>query len=70
MRDGEQPLDQRQPAIQIVLDVGVVDLEVDRLLLDGRGILVGEQHDVRADPGAEASELAAEVERTYKGPLA
>ncbi len=62
MRDREQPLHQRQPAVQVAFDIGVVDLEVDALLLDRRGVLVGEQHEVGADAGAEPSELQGEVE--------
>jgi hypothetical protein len=34
VRDREQPLHQREPLVQVVFDVGVVDVEVDALLLD------------------------------------
>jgi hypothetical protein len=62
VRDREGPLHQGQPAVQVAFGVGIVDVEVDTLLLDGRGVVVGEQRDVRADAGAEPGELEGEVE--------
>ena len=43
-------------------DVGVVDVQVDRLLVLGGGVPVGQQGRIRADPGREAAELQREVE--------
>jgi hypothetical protein len=34
VRDRQKPFHQRQPAVEVLLDVGIIDLEVDRLLLD------------------------------------
>jgi len=62
VRDREEPFHQWQPAVQVAFDVGVVDLEVDALLFDRRGVLVGEQREVGADAGAEPGELQGEVE--------
>ena len=62
MWDRQQPLHQRQPAVQVAFDVRVVDLEVDLLLLDRRRVLVGQQHEVGTDAGAEPGQLAGEVE--------
>ena len=58
----EQPLHQRQPAVEILFDVGVVDDQLDRLLFIGGGVHVGHQSEIRAHPGCETSELDVEVE--------
>ena len=50
----EQPLDQGHPSIEISFHVRVVDLQVDRLLLDGGRVLVSEQSHVGTDSGPEA----------------
>ncbi len=50
VRDRQEPLDQRQPPIQVAFHVRVVDLQVYGLLLDGRRILIRQQQEVGADP--------------------
>ncbi len=62
MGDGQQPLDDRQELVEVLLHIRIVDLQMDRLLLVGRWVLIGEEDDVRHHPCAEASELAGEVE--------
>ena len=62
MRDRQQPFDQGHPPIEVILHIGVVDLQVDRLLFDGRRILVCEQDRVGGDPGPEAGQLTRKVE--------
>jgi len=56
VRDREQPLDQRQPTVQVPLGVGVVDLQVNTLLLDRRGVPIREQRDIGPDARAEAGQ--------------
>ena len=62
MRDREQPLDQGKPPIEVSFHVGVVDLQVDRLLFDGGRVSVCEQGRIGADSGPEAGQLARKVE--------
>jgi hypothetical protein len=55
-------LTRRQPTVEAASGVGIVDLQVDRLLLLGGGVPLGEQRRIRADPCREATELQREVE--------
>ena len=61
MRDREQPLDQRQPAIHLAR-VRVGEFEVDRLLFVRRGITVVQQGQVRRDAIGEAHQVEVPVE--------
>ena len=62
VRDGEEPLDERQPAVEVAFGVGVGDVEVHPLVLVGRGVAVAHQREVRPDPVAEAQQLQVPVE--------
>ena len=62
MRDGEEPLHQGHPAVEVGADIGVGHLEVDRLLLVGRRELVAQQQEVAHHPVVEAHERKVEVE--------
>jgi len=57
VRDGEEPLDQRQPTVQPLLRVGVAELQLHRLLVIGRGVAVVHQGEVHADTVGEAQQL-------------
>jgi hypothetical protein len=61
MRDGEQPLDQRQPPVQF-RNVGVRVVKADRLLILGCRISVVHRGQVRANPVAEPLQLKISVE--------
>ncbi len=41
VRDGQEPFDQRKPATEL-LGVGIREIEMDRLLLVGRGVVIAE----------------------------
>jgi hypothetical protein len=69
VRDGQQPLHQRQPAIEVSLGVGVIDLEMHRLLVNGRGVPIGEQSEVSKDPRLETHQFSGEVEPPAWVPL-
>ncbi len=43
MRDREQPLDQGIPPVEVSFYVGVINFQVDRLLVDGGRVSVREQ---------------------------
>ncbi len=60
--NGENPLDQRQPMIQVAWRVGVVQIEVDCLLLVGRGVLISQEHGVCPHPGRESCDFEVPVE--------
>jgi hypothetical protein len=60
--DREEPLHDRQPAIEVALRVGVADVQAHRLLLVGRGIAVVHQRHVDPDPIREAQEFEVPVE--------
>ena len=62
MRDREEPLDERQPAIQSLLCVRVRKVERDGLALVGRGIPIVHQGEVGDDPVLEPKELEVPVE--------
>ena len=62
MRDRQEPFHQGHPPVEVLFHIGVVNLEVDGLLFDGRRVLVGEQAEVGANPVPEAGQLAREVE--------
>ncbi len=62
VRDGEQPLDEWQPPIEVGAHVGVGQLEVHGLLLVGRGVLVPQEQEVGEDPVVEAQVGEVEVE--------
>lgn len=61
VRDREQPLENRHPAIEIVFHVRIIDSQVHGLLFNGGGVLVREQSCVGADPGLETGQLGREV---------
>jgi hypothetical protein len=62
VRDRQKPFCQRQPAIEVLLDVGMVDFQVDGLLLDRGRVLVCEQGRIGAHSGRKAGQLARKVE--------
>jgi hypothetical protein len=43
VRNREKPLDERQPPVEITADLRVVHVEMNRLLVNGRRISIGEQ---------------------------
>src|SRR5215207_5868155 len=57
VRDGEQPLDEREPAVELALGVGIGDIEPHPLPLVCRGVAVVHQCEVGADTVAEAQQL-------------
>ena len=61
-RDGEEPLDQWQPAIEVALGVRVGKLEPHPLSLVSRRIAVTHEREVGANPVAEAQQLEVPVE--------
>lgn len=62
MRDREQPLDQGIPPIEVSFYVGVINFQVDRLLVDGGRVSVREQACIGNDSGLEAGQLAGKIE--------
>lgn len=62
MRNGEKPLHQRKPAIQVARSVWVVDIDVHRLVIVGGRIPV--IHEAKVDPDAirEAQQFTIPVE--------
>src|SRR6266542_882972 len=62
VRDREQPLHEREPAVQVALGVRVGDVELHRLALVGRGIAVVHQREVGRDPVLEPEQLEVPVE--------
>ena len=62
MRDREEPLDQRQPAVEVARCVRVDVLEVQALLLIGRRIAVVHEREVETDTVREALKLHVPVE--------
>ncbi len=52
VRDREQPLDERKPAVQVLLGVRVREVERDRLLLVGGRVAVVHQGEVDGRPGS------------------
>src|SRR5215208_3016104 len=61
VRDGQKPLDERQPAVQGPRSIGVVKVEAHVLLLVGRGVAIAHEGEVGADAVSEAQELAVPV---------
>ena len=57
MGDREQPLDQRQPAVEVLGYVRVGEIQVHGLLILGRGVAVIHQRHIDADTVREAPEL-------------
>lgn len=57
MGDRQEPFDERQAAGELVVGVGVGELEMDGLLVVGRGVAVIDEHEVDGDSVAEAGEL-------------
>lgn len=55
VRDRKQPLDQGIPSVEFGFRVGVIDFQVDRLLLVGGRVSVREQACIGADPGLESN---------------
>jgi hypothetical protein len=49
--DGEQPLDEREPAVEVVGRIGIVEVKTNGLWLIGRGIAVIHPRDVDAGFG-------------------
>ena len=70
MRDRQKPFNQRHPPIEVMRHAWVVDFQVDRLLFDGRRILVGEERQVGADSVPKAGQFARKVEPPARIPLA
>ena len=62
MRDSEQPFDQGIPPIEVSFYVGVINFQVDRLLVDGGRVSVREQARIGTDSGLEAGQLARKIE--------
>jgi hypothetical protein len=62
VRNREQPLDQRQPPVEVALDVGVRQLEVGVLLLVRRWVDVGHEQGIGRDAVDEAHEVEVPVE--------
>jgi hypothetical protein len=60
--DRQEPLVQRRPAVEVLLDVRVLDRQVDVLLAVGRRVRVVHQRDVGRDAVGETQQLAVEVE--------
>src|SRR5207244_1107727 len=61
VRDREEPLDERKPAIEPRLRIRVGEFERDRLALVGRRIAVVHQRQIDPDPIREAKQLAVPV---------
>ena len=51
VRDGQQPLDEGQPAVEVGVGVGVVHVQVDGLVVVGGGVLVAQGKRVDLDLG-------------------
>ena len=62
VRNREEPLDQWQPSVEVLFDVGVGDVEVNGLVFVCRRVAIVHQGQVREHPGLEADELKIEVE--------
>src|SRR5215216_4268406 len=62
VRDREEPLHQREPAVELVRGVGIHDIDVDGLLPVHRRVLVPQQEDVGADSRLEPEQHHVEVE--------
>ncbi len=62
VRNREQPLDQWQPSVEILFDVGEDDVEVNGLVFVRGGVAIVHHGQVREHPGLEADELKIEVE--------
>ena len=62
MREHEQPLDEGEPPVEVSFCVGVINFQVDRLLVDGGRVPVREQARIGADSGLEAGQLAQKIE--------
>jgi hypothetical protein len=58
MRDHEQPLDQWIPPVEVSFYIGVINFQVDRLLVEGGRVSVREQACIGTDSGLEAGQLA------------
>jgi D-alanyl-D-alanine carboxypeptidase len=59
--DREEPLDDRQPAVEVSPRVGVAEVQTYRLLLVGRGVAVVHQRHVDPHPVGEAQQLEVPV---------
>ena len=70
MRNRQQPLEEREPPIQVALDVRIVDRQTDRLLVDGRGVPVCQKQEIRTNPRLEAREFPREIEPPSRVALA
>ena len=62
MRDREQPLDQGIPPIEVSFYIGVINFQVDRLLVDGGRVSVREQTRISTDSSLEAGQFARKIE--------
>src|SRR5207247_3622788 len=62
VRDREDPLDERKPAVQLALRVRIGHVERDALALVRRWIAVVEQREVYADAVQEPNQLEVPVE--------
>src|SRR5918995_3106841 len=62
VRDREEPLHQREPAVELVRGIGVHDIDVDGLLLVHRRVLVTQQEDVGGNAHLEPEQHHVEVE--------
>jgi len=62
MQDHEQPLDEGEPPVEVSFYVGVINFQVDRLLIDSGRVSVREQARKGTDSGLEAGQLARKIE--------
>jgi hypothetical protein len=62
VRDGWEPLHQREPQVQIPAAIRIGDVEVDVLLLVGRGVAILHERQIRTHPVGEAKKVQVPVE--------
>src|SRR5207247_8988148 len=62
VRNRQEPLDERQPAIQLMPRIGVGKLKVHGMLAVRRGILIAQQRQIDGDAGAEPCQGQVPVE--------
>ena len=61
MRNRQQPLDERQAAAEVVLGVGVCEVQVDGLFVVRGRVMIVHQREVDSDPVREAGQLQIPV---------
>jgi len=52
MGNRQEPFDQRQPPVQVLFNIGIIDFEMDRLLFVGGRVIIGHERNIRTNPGS------------------